>query len=294
MPDFVHAPTFWDASGRLARAVVHAEVEPMLAQQLDAALRAHPDIRVDARAFVAHWGRLAGGSSSTAEELHKLQVSDLYLAFGCAQGDTAALRTLRGELLPRVAPAIRGVEASATFVEDVKEQMLDRLLVAEPGKAPRIAEYAGRGTLESWLRAVALRLSLNARRTQQRAQEVPATEALLDIAAPAKDPQLELLRARYGSAFSAAMREALTRLPRQERAVLKLHFVEGMSLNQIGGVYQTHKSTISRWLARARQSLLETTRAELEKRFPLEPGEMESILKAMGSHLELNLSTVLR
>ncbi len=50
--------------------------------------------------------------------------------------------------------------------------------------------------------------------------------------------------------------------------MLRLHFLEGLSLNQIGAMYQVNKSTISRRMARARETLLERTRERLEQRWP--------------------------
>ena len=45
-----------------------------------------------------------------------------------------------------------------------------------------------------------------------------------------------------------------------------MHFLDGLSLNQIGAIYQVNKSTISRRMSHARETLLEKTRERLEKR----------------------------
>ncbi|MGO9829750.1 MAG: sigma factor-like helix-turn-helix DNA-binding protein, partial [Myxococcaceae bacterium] len=102
-----------------------------------------------------------------------------------------------------------------------------------------------------------------------------------------------ILLARYGPDFGAALKEAMRALSAQERSLLKLHFIDGLSFNQIGAVYQVNKSTISRRLSHARERLLATTRALLEQRFHLGAPELESLLRLLGPELALSLTSVL-
>jgi RNA polymerase sigma-70 factor (ECF subfamily) len=66
-----------------------------------------------------------------------------------------------------------------------------------------------------------------------------------------------------------------------------------MSLNQIAAMYQVNKSTISRRMARAREVLLERTRARLERALSLPATELDSLLEQLGPKLDLSLSSVL-
>jgi RNA polymerase sigma-70 factor (ECF subfamily) len=75
--------------------------------------------------------------------------------------------------------------------------------------------------------------------------------------------------------------------------VLRLHLVEGLALERIGAMYRTHKSTVSRWLARARQQVLEGTRARLAERLRLSPDELHSLLRDVPGQLELSLPALL-
>ena len=47
-------------------------------------------------------------------------------------------------------------------LETLFQRLRTRVLVSEEGRPPRILDYAGRGSLDNWLRAGALRLALNA------------------------------------------------------------------------------------------------------------------------------------
>jgi RNA polymerase sigma-70 factor (ECF subfamily) len=119
-------------------------------------------------------------------------------------------------------------------------------------------------------------------------------DALLEMAAPARDPHLDHLRARYGGEIAAALRQAISNLTSQERNVLKLHFVDGLSLNQIAAVYQVNKSTISRWIDRARGALLDAACRDLEARLGVPKAEFRSMIRALKSQVDLSLSTALK
>lgn len=114
-----------------------------------------------------------------------------------------------------------------------------------------------------------------------------------EAAAPTGDLQFELLRGRYGAEFGRALREAFQGLESQERNILRLHFLEGLSLNQIGAMYQVNKSTISRRMARARETLLGRTRERLEQLLSLSASELDSLLELLGPRLDLSLASVL-
>ncbi len=107
------------------------------------------------------------------------------------------------------------------------------------------------------------------------------------------DRTLEILRGKYAAEFGRALREAFASLDAQEKNVLRLHFQEGLSLNQIGAMYQVNKSTISRRMARARDLLLERTRSRLVESLSMPPAELQSLLEELGPRLDLSLSSVL-
>ena len=275
MSSFAHADVFWEVCPAVRRSPDRAELETRLAGQLADAEARWPEVSVDRRRFVTHWAAQLGRADDVGAAIDQLHLSDLYLAFACAEGDTHALRSF-GTLLSSVAGAVRSVDAAPAFVDEILQRLRTRVLVPEDGRSARILDYAGRGSLENWLRAGALRLALNARR-----------------AAPTAERTLELLRGKYAAEFGSALREAFASLEPGERNVLRMHFLEGLSLNQIAAMYQVNKSTISRRMARAREILLERTRAQLERALSLPATELDSLLQQLGPRLDLSLSSVL-
>jgi len=289
---FPHSRVFWEklppASGLRARPGIEERLGGLLAQ----ALAARPTLGVDPEAFVVHWATHLARTREPETELERLHLADLCLAFACGHGDPEGLRLFQVELVPIAISTVRGVDASDSFVEEVTQQLLERILVAAPA-APRILEYAGRGSLEHWLRAAALRLALNARRSARRAPDQLAADSQLEVAAPTGDLHFDLLLARFGPDFAVALKEAMAELSGQHRNLLKLHFLDGLSFNQIGAVYQVNKSTISRRLSQARQTLLAKTRERLETRLHLGPADLESLMRLLGPELALSLTSVL-
>ncbi len=292
MTSFPHSRVFWEKLPRAAALRARPGIDEQLGKLLALALAVRPTLGVDPGAFAAHWATHLSRSLVPEDELDRLHLADLCLAFACGRGNPEGLRLFQAEFVPFAISTVRGVDASETFVEEVTQQLLERILVAAAGP-PRILEYAGRGSLEHWLRAAALRMALNARRSARRAPDQLAVDSQMDVAAPSRDLQFDLLLARFGPDFGAALKEAMAELGAQQRSLLKLHFLDGLSFNQIGAVYQVNKSTISRRLSQARQTLLAKTRERLEQRFQLGPPELESLMRLLGPELGLSLTSVL-
>jgi RNA polymerase sigma-70 factor (ECF subfamily) len=242
---------------------------------------AWPGVTVDTGRFAAHVARLSDDG-----ELHE----DLYLACACAAGDAAALQVFERQILGEVGRFVRRIDPSPELAEEVRQALRERLLVARPGELPRIADYSGRGPLGAWVRVAAVRLAIDLRRKRG---EAPLP---VDEAAPAGelDPEAALLRARHQDDYQAALREALATLSVRERNLVRMHFVDGMTVERIGVVYQVHKGTASRWIQAVRQKLLDETYRGLGARLRLSPSELVSLTAMMQSQLHVSLSGLLR
>ena len=192
-------------------------------------------------------------------------------------------------MTPKLAAAVSRVERSPEFLDEVLQQLREKLLV---GKPPRIETFEGAGPLISWLRAAAVRTALNARRPQ--AREAAGEDAALEelpLAGP--DPELAIIRLQHRAVFSEAFKTALAVLSTRERNVLRLQGLDGLSLERIGEVYGVNKSTVSRWLTNVHEVLLQRTRSELALRLTLDTAQLDSLFKAMRSSLELSVARLL-
>lgn len=267
-------------------------LETVLAQVLAQARTAWPRVRLEDALFLRHLAERLPPSPEPERALLALPAADLFLACACLHGDAAAHAALEAHFLPKVAAAVARVHPGSDAAAEVCQLLREKLLTSEAGRPPRLADYQGQGPLAAWLRAAAVRLALNLRRSARR-QARAEEEALADATVPGNHPELEHLRQRHRADFQAALAESLAALPSRERTVLRLHLVEGLSLERIGTAYRTHKSTVSRWLARAREAVLEGTRTRLAERLHLSEGELHSLLRDVPGELDQSLSVLL-
>ncbi|MCA9711271.1 MAG: sigma-70 family RNA polymerase sigma factor [Myxococcales bacterium] len=219
---------------------------------------------------------------------------DLYLAVACTQGDQAALRAFERRVMPEADAAIRGIDREPAFVDEVRQRVRTKLLVAEPGHPPKLADYAGRGPLAGWLSVVALRTALNLVRDRRRADPLAGDRWAAALVLPATDDlELEHLKQSYGAELREALVEASRTLSDRERAVLRLCFVDGLSIDRIGAIYGVHRSTAARWLQRARAGLHEATRERLAARLRTTPTQLSSVDRLVHSQIDVSLGGLL-
>ena len=166
------------------------------------------------------------------------------------------------------------------------------LLTGDRAGGPGIADYAGRGDLGAWLRSVTVRTALKSLRQARRDRPVDAD--LDALAAPGASPELALLRASCAADFRAALAEALAALSARDRTLLRQHFVDNLTIDELAPVYGVHRATAARWLARLRAEVLGQTRDALARRLGPAAPELTSVLRLIDSQLDLSLSRLLR
>jgi RNA polymerase sigma-70 factor (ECF subfamily) len=211
--------------------------------------------------------------------------ADLALARACAAGDAAAVRELERLFLSALPAKLARLEADRSLVSETVQELRAKLLVGEKKK---IAEYAGRGPLASWLFIAATRTLHNLRRTRRR-EETRDELASMAVA----DPELHLIKQRDRAAVSAALRFAFESLDPRERNLLRLHYGEGLSVVDIAALHRVHRATATRWIASCNASLMERARRELRERLRMGGPELRSLLGLVRSELGTSLSRLL-
>ena len=285
MPELL-TPSFLRAAGALAAPDAPAALEAVLRRLLEEASAAWPAVAMPDGHFIAHLGRVVGTGAPAAERLALLHAEDLYLACGCALGDSRALAELERLHLPQVAAWVRRVDPSPAFADEVRQVLRERLLVGD-GRPPRIAEYSGRGRLESWLQVAALRTALNLRRAQRR--DTDPIDDEIEAALSVPDAELRLVKERHREDFRAALRVAAARLPTRTRQAIRLHYVDGLSLEKIAALHGVNRSTVWRWITLAQTELERDVRSDLAARLGVAGAELESLLAVVRSGVELSL-----
>jgi RNA polymerase sigma-70 factor, ECF subfamily len=84
--------------------------------------------------------------------------------------------------------------------------------------------------------------------------------APMQVASPLHEPEMAFLMKTYKRELTEAFEEALASMPHRDRSVLRHHYVEGLSIDRLGELYQVHRATAARWIARATDALSGRTR----------------------------------
>ncbi len=275
------SPNLRQGLSALAAPALQAKLEALLAE----ARAAWPELPVPDEELLAYLAQRLPENLPASEALTGLWPGDLLLACGCVAGRSDALRAFEAHALPEVAVTLRGSEPA--FVDEVTALVRERALVGGPQSPPKLADYRGRGPLRGWIRAMALRTAATLRRRPR--PEVPAEDWLLGTPVDGADLELQVIKQRYRTQFQEAFRGALGALSPRDRNVLRLHAVDGLNLEKLGAMYGRNRSTLARWIASAREQLLDDTRRRLAEQMKLRRSEVDSLIQLMRSQLDASL-----
>jgi RNA polymerase sigma-70 factor, ECF subfamily len=263
------------------------ELASTLAGLVERARRAWPDWRLSPERFAAYLGARCPAGEPVARGLSGLFVEDLYLAFACGQRVTAAIEVVHTDHLADAATAVSHQYRSTVLADEVRQRLAERLLLAAADSAPGIEQYGGRGSLRGWLRVIALRDA--ARQVGQR--ELPNdNDVLFDRVIGGEDHALLRAKASYRKLFKDAFNSAVQALSIHDRLLLRQHFCDGLSLDEMARLQRVHRATAARRLARVRDKLLERTRAYFEGELSIDRADFDELMALISSHLDASIS----
>jgi RNA polymerase sigma-70 factor (ECF subfamily) len=280
-------------SAAASSAAATSALETTLAALLARGAAGHVDLSLDGALFASHLGRCGAPVGTAAPG--SIYAEDLFLAAAALFGDEAAVAKLRRLHRPVLAGYLRHIDVSTPFLEEVEQRLWDSALVGTSGAGPKLASYSGQGALAGWVGIAAQRIALMIRRheaAEERAVDGAAADAEAD--ALAHDPELAFIKGRLQGKFRSALTQALSRLEDRERMIFRLHLVDGLTVEAIGKIYGVSHSTVSRWLAKARDQVIDQAQRVLRDEMRLSPAEFESVAALVVSHLDLSVSRILR
>jgi RNA polymerase sigma-70 factor (ECF subfamily) len=238
-----------------------------VSEPLAGLVRAHAQAR-------ARWPELAVAPAQLATSLGALTIEpawleargpELVLAHAAASGDPAAVAALEREVLMPARAIIRRYTREEARTDEVLQQLRIHLLVAGDGTPPRIARFDGRAALGAWVSMCAARVALHALRDERTRSEVAVEWSEAIAALPAADPVVEQLRVRHAARVADALRTACLELSRRHRAVIRLLFIDGASVDEVAAIYGVHRVTVWRWVQEARTVMSARVRDELRE-----------------------------
>jgi len=281
--------------------VRHIDVLRLVEAALEQGRRAWPALSVSPAAFVAQAMGNLRGEEDIVRALSSLRAEDTYLASACASGIPAALLAFEAAYFDEIPRLVAATVSDADLGEDIRQSLREKLFAARGSLAPEIAKYAGRGSLLNWFRIAAVHHVINLKRKERRAASAASpSEKLPHDGEPdfaegvAIDPEILYLREKYSHEFRTAVDIALAQLSPEDRPYLVYHYVERLTIDQVGTLHGVHRVTAARRINAARDRLVSAIRAALQARLRVGPTELESILRLLPRQLPLSLSRRLR
>ena len=255
------------------------------AELLAEARQLWPEIELASEAFFAHLdARLPVGKT-----IADLRTGDLYLSCALGRGDRRALAAFETIFMPKVCRAVAHMNLTATELDEV-EQRLRHLLFVSDGAPAKIAEYSGAGELAGFVRVAAVRLALRLRRKGAIAEV--EDDRLSELPGLGPSPEVAFVEESYREAFKQSFKQAFAALSSQEKNVIRQHHIDGLTLDQLATLHQTHRTTVARWLRQARQTLFATTRQLLMQKTRASESECDSIVRQVRSELDITIRSL--
>lgn len=248
------------------------------------AREAWPKIAIPSASFVEHLARHV----KTSEALAAVHASDLYLACAVCQHDRAAIAYFEEHFMARVPEYVLRVRVGRDVVDEVQQKLRENLMMGSEGKPPKLAEYSGKGALGGWLRVTAVRTALNHVRAAG-----PSPQELGEQMSLAGDPELAYVKEHAHDLFDDAFKRVLGALDESGRTILRLHYIDGLTMDQLARLYKTPRSTIARRVSEARQQILQATEALLRDERRLSPSALASVIRLGRSRLEVTITRIL-
>jgi RNA polymerase sigma-70 factor (ECF subfamily) len=265
-------------------------METELSRRFQEGRAAWPHVDLDEEVFAAHV-RSKLQPNATPEDLERLDAPGLYLACACAHGMPSALAALDLHVLTRVPEFLARIQGSSALPDEIGQILRERLLVGTDGEPPRIATYSGEGPLAAWVRVAAVRTALNL--LEKMDERLTHDSRAIDGVRTTTTPEQEVASAHQHAMFREVLEQAVSALPAEQRTALRLHFVEGLTGDEIGERLGISRATVVRWLSTAKSFLMRETKRLVVGRLRLSPAEADSFIATARSRLDLSLSVLL-
>ena len=183
---------------------------------------------------------------------------ELTLVQGCIAGDTESWRALMKQFGALVAHAVRTTfyrvlkQADANLVDDAVQGVWLSLCADQ---CRRLRHFEGNAALSTWLTVLSTRRALDFIRSEMRKgsmKHVHLDDEDRDIVKELRAPEDE---EQFSMDELFLLYEAMERLPEDDRLVLKMYYLDGLSYRSISGVLKVAPNTVSSYLLRARDKL---------------------------------------
>jgi RNA polymerase sigma-70 factor (ECF subfamily) len=214
---------------------------------------------------------------------------ELYLVAACVAQQPGAIAAFEKRFLASLTTNVGRVALSSDQADELRQQLRVTLLT---GENPRIGTFRGQGPLGAWVQVCAVRLALRLGSNRSR-MLMPDTGLLEELVSRDADQELLAAKARYQDTFQSALEECFVGLDGRQKTLLRMHFLDGMSIDEMGLVFRVHRATIARWLVAIRREVLETLCRKVSMHLRTSSSEFNSLVRLVHSDVRLSLRRLL-
>jgi RNA polymerase sigma-70 factor (ECF subfamily) len=176
----------------------------------------------------------------------------------CIAGDLEAWRGLMKQYGALVAHAVRNVfqrvlrQAEASFVDDAVQGVW--LSLCADG-CRRLRGFQMKSALSTWLTVLSSRKALDFVRTEMRKGALRTVHLDGEDRDLVKELQAPEAEERFSLDEVFGLHEALEKLPEEDRLILKMYYLDGLSYRSIAATLRVAPNTVSSYILRAREKL---------------------------------------
>lgn len=196
----------------------------------------------------------------------KLHVKDLALAQACSHGNVQAWERFQQQYRERLYTAALVLARDEIVACELADSISGDLFGCGTGESDncksKLASYAGRGSLDSWLKAILTHAYVDRYRSERRVVSLDRhLESLRSLCAgdtterTSADPRL-----------NGAIKEAFLQCQPENRFLLAAYFFDNRTLADIAMALGVHESTVSRRMNRIIRKLRKDIKCSLRKR----------------------------
>ncbi len=269
-----------------------AELQSVFEAIVQTAKASWPTFTVDGVVFAQMLAIRLNDPRSPVPALQQMFTDELYLVAACERGDRVALGLLEEKYLGPIENQLRSSASLGPHMDEARQALRVRLLVSDGQRPPRISGYRGEGPLIAWLRLSMTRLALNVLSESKRQVSLQG-DNIARTAGVAADPEIAILVARHRDDLAAAISQAFSELELDLRTMMRMHFLDGVGVSDIGNLFKVSGRTIQRRIQDARHIVIRRTRALLFDRCGMATGDLETLMRHLQSDLHISLRRVL-
>lgn len=252
---------------------------------------AYPGLTVDDATYLAYLGERTRATDPPTF-LARVDAAELYLVVACSRAELRAQQTFERAYFDEVRVGASRLACVPDELDEVRQGVRTALFSPDDNGHAKLLGLAGRGNLRALIRLIALRTGISLRRKRKDVSS-GSEDQLLNIVDVGPTPSLALVKHEHRARFREALQAALATLDARQRTLMRLHELDGVSHARLATMYHVDRSTVTRWLARARADVLTETRRQLTQRYGVTYGDFDSFVDVIRSNFTTSVYRML-